>query len=205
MNNNKILEQSIESYIRDVILKYCPYLDNRIHILGNTNTPEIEIKINIKTIESIISFLYGNSTFKKSIPEKAIISYNIRYKELFAIIDYILTDHEIIEYIDINANEISMLFDINWTEKKLSGINCNNINLILSFETKKLLIEYAKRLLSKYKSYLKNTPYYENINNTLIEEIKYLSKEEPNNDTPFNHSISEEKTPNKSLSLKTNQ
>ena len=189
MNNNKILEQSIESYIKDVIIKYCPYLDNRIHILGNTNTPEIEIKINIKTIESIISFLYGNSTFKKSIPEKAIISYNIRYKELFEIIDYILTDHEIIEYIDINANEISMLFDINWTEKNLSGINCSKISLILSFETKKLLIEYAKRLLIKYQHNIENNPYYEKINKTLTEEVKLLNNEDINNNTSSNNSL----------------
>ena len=43
--------EDLISYIKSVILKYCPYIEDRLLIFGNAKSPELDIKININNNE----------------------------------------------------------------------------------------------------------------------------------------------------------
>ena len=34
-------------YVKNTILTYCPYSDDRLSILGNAKSPEIDIEVNV--------------------------------------------------------------------------------------------------------------------------------------------------------------
>ena len=49
MSNAISQHEDLISYIKNVILKYCPYTEDRLLLLGNGNSPELDIDIKIKT------------------------------------------------------------------------------------------------------------------------------------------------------------
>ena len=124
--------EDLISYIKSVILKYCPYVEDRLSILGSAKSPELDIKININNNESQIMFMFGNSTFKSSVTERTTTSYIISFEEIGDIIDFILDDHEVIKDINFCGKELDLKFAINWTDKSIKGINCSDIGLELT-------------------------------------------------------------------------
>ena len=105
-------------YVKSIILTYCPYTDNRLSILDNANSPEIDIEVNIRDNQTQVMVLFGNQSFKQGITEQIIITYIIEFDEISEIIDFILGDHEYIQNINLYNNSIGLNFAINWTDEE---------------------------------------------------------------------------------------
>ena len=56
--------EDLISYIKSVILKYCPYVENRMSILCNAEAAQLDIEFNIWNNESQVMFMFGNCNFK---------------------------------------------------------------------------------------------------------------------------------------------
>ena len=78
-------------------------------------------------------FMFGNSSFKSSVPERVTTSYIISFEKIVDIIDFILVDHEVIKDINLYGKQIDLKFAINWTDKSIKGINCSDIGLNFDF------------------------------------------------------------------------
>lgn len=165
--------EDLISYIKSVILKYCPYVEDRLSILSSAKSPELDIKININNNESQIIFMFGNSCFKSSVPERVAISYTISFEEIGNIIDFILDDHEAIKDINFNVKELDLKFAINWTDKSIKGINCNDIGLGLNFENIELEKQYLYLLIQRYYTHLEQVPSFKSIKNEYIDSMKH--------------------------------
>ena len=165
--------ENLLTYVKSVIFKYCPYVEDRISILGNVKSPEIDIEINIWDNQTQLMFLFGNNNFKQSIPEQVIIPYVIEFTEISEIIDFILEDHEFIKNISLYNNSVELDFDINWTDESIKGINCGNIGINLKFNNKiELEKQYLYLLFQKYYSVLEHTPSFKRIKNEYINSLK---------------------------------
>ena len=173
MNNIIKYHESFISYIKSVILKYCPYTDDRLSILDNTNPPELDIIINIFNAESQIMFLFGNNSSKLSIPERALTSHTASFEEICGIIDYLLEDHEMIKNIAFDNKKIDLKFSINWTEKSIKGINCNDIGLKLTFDNMELEKQYLLLLFQRYYDNLERVSSFRLMKDEYINSIKY--------------------------------
>ncbi len=172
MDNIMKYSANLESFIEGVIFKYCPYMEDRLHILGNAQSPQIDIEISIDNNQSQVRFLFGNSNFKQSIPEQAIIKKVVEFEKIGNIIDFILQDHEIIKDINIYKNRVNLKFAINWTEKSIKGINCGDIELSLIFNNAELEKQYLYLLFQKYYIYLEQASSFKIIKNKYIDDIK---------------------------------
>ena len=160
-------------YIKSVILKYCPYVEDRLSILGSTKSSELNIELNICNNGSQIMFMFGNSNFKTSIPERATISYIISFEEIGDIIDFILEDHEVIKDINLYGKELTLKFAINWSEKSIKGINCSDIGLNINFENMEVKKQYLYLLFQRYYTHLEQVPSFKIIKNEYIDSMKH--------------------------------
>lgn len=172
-----IIKQSkdLVTYVKNIILKYCPYVDDRLSILGDIKSPEIEIDINIYNNETQVMFLFGSANIKQSIPEQIIIPCTLEFEEVSKIIDFILGDHEVIKNINLCNNSFELQFAINWTDESLKGINCGDIGLNLEFNNNvELENQYLYLFFQKYYSVLEHTPSFKQIKNEYIDNVKKL-------------------------------
>lgn len=165
--------EDLATFVKSTIFKYCPYIDDRLSILGNAKCPEIDIEININNNETQVMFLFGNANFKQSIPERVIIPYVIEFDEIRKIIDFILSDHEFIKNINLYNNLFELNFAINWTDESVKGINCGDIGLHLKFNNSvELEKQYLYLLFQEYFSILEHTPAFKRIKSKYINSIK---------------------------------
>lgn len=175
--NMSIIKQNedLVTYVKNTILKYCPYVDDRLSIFRDTNSPEIEIDINIYNNETQVMFLFGSANYKQSIPEQIIIPCTLEFEEVSKIIDFILGDHEVIKNINLCNNSFELQFAINWTEESLKGINCSDIGLNLEFNNNvELERQYLYLFFQKYYSVLEHTPSFKQIKNEYINNVKNI-------------------------------
>ena len=172
MSDIKRQSEELVTYVKSIILKYCPYADDRLSILGNAKSPEIDIEVNIRDNQTQVMFLLGNNSFKQSIPEQIIIPYIIEFEEISEIIDFILGDHEHIKNINLYNNSIRLNFAINWTDESIKGINCGDIGLNLKFNNIELEKQYLYLLFQKYYTFLEKTPSFKKIKNEYINGVK---------------------------------
>lgn len=170
-----IIEQSkdLVTHVKSVIFKYCPYVENRLSILRNSKSPEIDIEVNIRDNKTQVVFLFGNSNFKNSVLEQIIIPYVIEFTEISEIIDFILGDHEFVKNIRLYNNSIELNFAINWNDKSIKGINCGDIRLYLKFNNNvELEKQYLYLLFQMYYFVLEHTPSFKKIKNEYIDSVK---------------------------------
>lgn len=172
MSDIKRQSQELVTYVKSIILTYCPYSDDRLSILGNAKSPEIDIEVNVRDNQTQVMFLFGNNSFKQSIPEQIIIPYIIEFDEISEIIDFILKDHEYIQNINLSNNSIGLNFAINWTDESIKGISCGNIGLNIKFNNIELEKQYLYLLLQKYYVLLEKTPSFKRIKNEYINSVK---------------------------------
>lgn len=172
MSSIKKRNEDLFVYVKNIILTYCPYSGDRLSILGNAKSPEIDIEVNIRDNQTQVMFLFGNNSFKQSIPEQIIIPYIIEFDEISEIIDFILKDHEYIQNINLYNNSIGLSFAINWTDKSIKGISCGNIELNLKFNNIELEKQYLYLLFKKYYVLLEKTPSFKRIKNEYINSVK---------------------------------
>ena len=173
MGNVINCREDLMSYIKRVILKYCPYVKDRLSILGSTKSPELNIELNISNNESQIMFMFGNYNFKTTIPERATVSYIISFDEIADIIDFILVDHEIIKDINLYGKVLDLKFAINWTDKSIKGINCSDIGLGLTFDNIELKKQYLYLLFQRYYTHLEQVSSFKLMKNKYIDSMKY--------------------------------
>lgn len=167
--------EDLISYIKSVILKYCPYIEDRLYILGNAQSPEIDVDINFYDNETLIMFLVGNSNFKQSVTERLIIPGVVEFEKVSKIIDLILSDHEFIKNINLYNDSIDLKFAINWTDKSIQGIDCGDIGLNLKFNNNiELKKQYLYLLFQKYCFVLEHTPSFKKIKNEYINSVKQV-------------------------------
>ena len=173
MSDIKRQREQLVTYVKSIILTYCPYVDDRLSILDNAKSPEIDIEVNIRDNKTQVMFLFGNNSFKQSIPEQITIPYIIEFDEISEIIDFILKDHEYIQNINLYNNSIGLNFAINWTDEIIKGISCCNIRLHLKFNNNvELEKQYLYLLFQKYYSVLEHTPSFKRIKNEYINNVK---------------------------------
>ena len=175
MNNAISQHEDLISYIKNVILKYCPYTEDRLLLLGNGNSPELDIDIKIETNnnESLIMFILGNRNVKASVPERATISHTISFEEIAEIVDWILKDHEIIHNLNLYDKRFDLEFAINWSNRSIKGINCGNIGLSLTFDNPELTKKYLSFLFQKYYINLEGVPSFKKIRNEYLNSMKH--------------------------------
>ena len=165
-------EDSITDWIKKVILKYCPIVEDRLFITDDARkTPELEINIDIDKSKTSISFLFGKQSLKYSLVERANLNNPIDINEITSLIDFILDDHEWISYLALNNNKLSMGFSINWSEKALQGITCGNITLNISFNNIEIAKEYITEIVQKYKNNITNSSTNIIINNKKVKQF----------------------------------
>ena len=167
-----ITKQDLISYIKSIILKYCPYVEDRLSILGNGKSPQLDIVLNICNNETQIMFMFGNNSFKTSVPERATVSYIIAPEEISKIIDFILEDHEFIKNINIYNLKFDLKFAINWTDKSVKGINCSDIGLDLNFDNLELKKNYLYFIFQKYYTQLEPSPTFKAMKKEYIDSMK---------------------------------
>ena len=173
MGNVINCHEDLMSYIKSVILKYCPYVEDRLSILGSTKSPELNIELNICNNESQMMFMFGNYNFKTTIPERATVSYIISFDEIADIIDFILVDHEVIKDINFYGKQIDLKFAITWNDKSTKGINCSDMGLNLNFENMEVKKQYLYLLFQKYYAQLEHAPSFKLMKNEYIASIKH--------------------------------
>ena len=169
---SNITKQDLISYIKSIILKYCPYVEDRLSILGNGKSPQLDVVLNICNNETQIMFMFGNSSFKTSAPERATIAYIIDFEELADIIDFIIMDHEVIKNVNLYGKQIDLEFAINWTDKSIKGINCSDIGLNLNFENMEVKKQYLYLLFQRYFTHLEQVPTFKAMKNKYIDSMK---------------------------------
>lgn len=176
MNEIKLKDDSFFEWIKSVLLKYCPIVENRIFLLDNgTQAPEMDIEIDFSNNESYVYFLFGNYYFKHSQDDRAVINKYIDIKEITNFMDYVLSDHDYISGISIDNNAFEMKFSINWSEKTLSGLSCSNITIKLNFlENSELAFNYISFIINKYISLLDNVPSFKAIKDKFISQKKEI-------------------------------
>ena len=172
MSNILKCREDLILYIKSVILKYCPYMEDRLSILGSTKSPELDIEFNICNNESQIMFMFGNGNFKTSILERASTSYIISFEEICDVIDFLLEDHEVIKDISFHNSELDLKFAINWTDKSVKGINCSDIGLNLNFENMEVKKQYLYLLFQRYYTHLEKVPSFKIMKNKYIDSMK---------------------------------
>ncbi|MBQ4263687.1 MAG: hypothetical protein IJB83_05575 [Bacilli bacterium] len=159
MNNLIKQGEDLLEYVKRVILKYCPYTEDRLDILGNAKSPQIEINVNIDYDKSQISFLFGNNVFKQGVSEKILISSAIDFAVIQEIINFLLLDRRTINNFNMYENEVFLIFSINWCNESIKGINCGDIKLNLVFNNNtELEKEFLFLLFSNYFNYLNKIP-----------------------------------------------
>ena len=170
---SNITKQDLISYIKSIILIYCPYVEDRLSILGDGKSPQLDVVLNICNNETQIMFMFGNNSFKTSVPERATVLYIIDFEEICGIIDFLLEDHEFIKDINFRNLELDLKFAINWTDKSIKGINCGDIGLELTFESIELKKQYLYLLIQRYYTHLEQVSSFKSMKNEYIDSIKH--------------------------------
>ena len=147
----------LKAFVKDTILKYCPYSEDRWDELHRKGSPEMGINLRIHDERSQLIFMYGDSTFKSGVPERNLFEYIISFEEICDIIDTILEDHTHISGISIYSDIIELKFGISWCDETLKGIACGEIELRIEFKNIELKKEYLPKLVKKYYDKIKET------------------------------------------------
>lgn len=177
-----IKDNLLEEWIKNVLFKYCPIVDDRFDLLHTYKSPEIDIDIFLDSNDSSILFCFGNSSLKTSTPERADINRLISLKEIINLIDFLIEDHEVVSFFDfkkIQGNifdgtyELLMKFSINWSDKSLKGLSVGTINLKINFgKDYKIVKDYVITILNRYKSILEKSESYRKLKQSYFSQIK---------------------------------
>ena len=147
--------KDLVSDIKDMLLKYCPYMENRLDLI-DSKEKEFDIILNINDVLSSVDFVYGNHGSKSGVDkELRVDGRSISLEEVEELIDFIKSDHTYMFYDkhDRHRNLAKFKFNINKDgEESTNGINCSTIGLILNFR-------YQPELEKKY-LYFINKKYF---------------------------------------------
>ena len=129
-------DERLVDKVKKVLLKYCPYADDRMNLIDHGNRPEFDIHLYLRKELSQVHFVYGSHRTKVSVDSCITIPHAVDLEEVEELIDFIKADHEymIFDKHDTYRNTSEFKFDIRWGgEESIKGINCSTIGLILNF------------------------------------------------------------------------
>lgn len=153
-NITKDENKTLVSKIEDVLLKYCPYIEDRLDLIDHGNRPEFDIHIYLGKDLTLVDFVYGTHRAKCGVNEEIIEKRVVELSEIEELIDYIKNDHKAMCYDkhDRNTNRAEFKFNINWGgEESIKGINCSTIGIILNYrDNPELGKEYLYFINEKY-------------------------------------------------------
>lgn len=166
--------------IKGVILKYCPYSEDRIDLCCCGIGPEFDVEIHLGPTKSNIYFLFGNHSAKGMIEERIENIENVSVEEIEELIDFIKNDHEAMIYKrDKHENKAEFKFNINWREEARKGINCQKMGLKLFYGgNMELGRKYAYLLNKKYCNSSDLATKWDYIDSVIKDYIAGASKEE---------------------------
>lgn len=174
MSNLEKQNKDLYSFIKKVILKYFPYVEDRLYFFDDAKkVPQLDICINFNEDKTNIMFLVGTYTYKHSVPEKIEIDNYVEFSEIKKIIDFILDDHECISDMYINNGKLKLNFAINWSDRTIKGISCGDVELKLNFNDNDLLgNQYLYYIAQEYISYLEKTPSFNKLKKEYLDNFK---------------------------------
>ncbi len=184
MESLEIHGRDVSSYIKRIIQKYCPNIEDRLYILGNAKAPELEIQMDFQNEQTQIFFLLGNSNFKQSSMDYLRMDSYLPKEEIKNIMDYLLGDHEVIKSFDEKKQHLLIVLSINWREETIQGMECGDIHLNLNFHDREdLKREYMLFLIQQYWKKLEHLPSFQKVKLDYLERIKkdyfsWMDKEE---------------------------
>ena len=174
-NIEKVKEGDLASFVQRVVLKYCPYTEDRIDLLSNSLSPQIGINIQVGDEKTRVYFDFKNNRERVNAFETVLIPRVIQFEELRGIMDFILQDHEVLNIAGgINdPTVVDLGFRINWREKSRKGMCCSGIQLQLDFSrNKELANTFLYWLFQNYYVYLQDSPYVVTVKNKVIQKAK---------------------------------
>ena len=132
----KVEENSLISRIEDVLLKYCPYTDDRLDLIDHGNRPEFDIHFYFSKDFTQVYFVYGTHRAKVAVEREITADRVIELSEIEELIDYLKADHNYMYFDEHDRNNklSEFKFNIRWGgDESTKGINCSTIGLVLSF------------------------------------------------------------------------
>ena len=147
-------KSEINSKIKEVLFKYCPYTEDRLDLIDHVN-PEFDIHIQLGKDFSNILFVYGTHRAKQGVEGRILENRVMELEEIEELIDFIKSDHDAMFYDkhDTNNKRAEFKFDIRWGgDENIKGINCGTIGLILNYrDNPELGKKYLYHINEKYK------------------------------------------------------
>ena len=132
----KVEEKSLINKIEDVLLKYCPYTEDRLDLIDDGKRPEFDIYVYFGKDFTQVYFVHGSHRNKIAVEAEMNENQVLELSEIEKLIDYLKDDHRSMRFDKHDrTNKIAEFkFDINWGgEESVKGINCSTISLVLSF------------------------------------------------------------------------
>lgn len=170
IKNNELFE-----FIKNVLLKYLPIVENRLDLMSNKK-PEMDINIRLNPNNNTdLIFLFGNSSYKSNITEHTSLNSIIDVSEMFKVMDFLLSDHRVISSMNYlkEQNVLYFTFGINWCEEALKGINCGDIKLEIEFYNHlDLAKEWIIKIFDRYPKELETSSTYRQIKYDFFERFK---------------------------------
>ena len=129
-------EEKLNERIKKVLLKYCPYTENRLDLIDHSPRPQFDIHIYFAENSTQIYFIKGSENGKSGILEDIMENRVVELEEIEELIDYLGSDHKamVFDEHDKIKKVAEIKFDINWGgEESIKGINCSTIGLKFHF------------------------------------------------------------------------
>ena len=147
-------EEKLNERIKKVLLKYCPYTDDRLDLFDSANKPEFDIHFSFDENFTQVNFVFGNHRAKFGVPEQITVGHVVELDEIEELIDFIKDDHDAMFYDkhDRNKKIAEFKFGIRWDEEdSINGLKCSTIGMIFNFRNNpELEKKYLYFLNKKY-------------------------------------------------------
>lgn len=171
-------DEKILEYIKKILLKYHPLVDDRLETLFGSSRFDILFDVYSfnGTENSCISFMDGHEFARSSILDYLELNDIFSLQVVYNLINYILSDHEIVRSFYKTNSDIRFEFNVNICNDNMHGIDCHTIGLIINFRGDKDMSSYLKcffnNIVVTFFDKIKDTEYMKKQIGEYISEIK---------------------------------
>ena len=179
-------DERIFEYIKRILLKYHPIVDDRMDTLFGSSRFDILLDLYSENgnDDSSVSFMDGYECARTSILDYLELNDIFSLKVVCDLINYILADHDVVRSFYKTNSGIEFEFTVNLCDDNMHGIDCHTIGLIINFRGDKDMSPYLKYFLDNlvvtYFNKIKDTEYMKREIGKYISEIKIKFLEEHN-------------------------
>ena len=171
-------DERIFEYIKGILLKYHPIVDDRLETLFSSSRFDILLDIYSfnGTDSSSVSFLDGHEFARSSVLDYLELNDIFSLLVVSNLINYILSDHDIVRNFYKTSSSIGFEFTVNLCDNNIHGVDCHTIGLIINFRGDKDMSSYLKYFLNNiivtFFDKIKDTEYMKKQIGEYISEIK---------------------------------